>query len=70
MKAQGKSRRKSKPKRKPRADDALAALRGKIDAVDERIQALIAERARLAKEVGVLKGLTHTVEYYRPEREA
>jgi chorismate mutase/prephenate dehydratase len=79
MKAQGKSKRKSKPKRKPRAtaaradddgNDALAALRGKIDAVDERLQALIAERAGLAREVGVLKGLTQTVEYYRPEREA
>jgi len=74
MKAKG----KSKPKRKsrgpaPAADgggDALVALRGKIDAVDERIQQLIAERAGLAKEVGVLKGLTQTVEYYRPEREA
>src|SRR5262245_59379579 len=78
MKAQDKSKRKSKPKRKsggtaPRGDggnDALLALRGKIDAVDERIQALIAERAGLAREVGVLKGLTQTVEYYRPEREA
>jgi chorismate mutase/prephenate dehydratase len=77
MKAQGKSKkRKSKPKRDsrgaapPGGDDALAALRGKIDAVDERIQALIAERAGLAREVGVLKGLTQTVEYYRPEREA
>jgi chorismate mutase / prephenate dehydratase len=82
MKAQGKSKRKSKPKRKssgtaPRADagndagnDGLAGLRGKIDIVDERIQALIAERAGLAKEIGVLKGLTQTVEYYRPEREA
>src|SRR5690349_15022035 len=79
MKAQGKSNRKSKPKRKPRDaapassnsdDDALASLRGKIDAVDERIQALIAERAGLAREVGVLKGLKQTVEYYRPEREA
>jgi len=77
MKAQGKSNRKSKPKRKSRSEappsdgnDALAALRGKIDAVDERIQALIAERAGLAKEVGVLKGLKQTVEYYRPEREA
>jgi len=78
MKAQGKSKRKSKPKRNPRSetppsagdDDALAALRGKIDTVDERIQALIAERAGLAKEVGVLKGLKQTVEYYRPEREA
>ena len=78
MKAQGNSKPKSKPKRKPRGpaastdngDDVLAGLRGRIDAVDERIQALIAERAGLAKEVGVLKGLTQTVEYYRPEREA
>jgi chorismate mutase/prephenate dehydratase len=51
-------------------DDALVALRGKIDAVDERIQSLIAERARYAKEVGVAKGLKHTAEFYRPEREA
>ncbi len=75
-----KAKRKSKAKRTPRVDaaaaddngasDALAGLRDKIDAVDERIQALIAERAGLAKEVGVLKGLTQTAEYYRPEREA
>jgi chorismate mutase/prephenate dehydratase len=50
--------------------DALAALRGKIDTVDAEIQRLIAERAGYAKEIGVLKGLTHTVEFYRPEREA
>jgi chorismate mutase/prephenate dehydratase len=72
-----KRKRNSKPKSKPRgtappaADaDALGALRGKIDSVDEQIQRLIAQRAELAKEIGVLKGLTHTVEFYRPEREA
>jgi chorismate mutase/prephenate dehydratase len=68
-----KAKRNSKPKAKPRgADggDALGALRGKIDSVDEQIQRLIAQRAELAREVGVLKGLTQTVEYYRPEREA
>jgi len=73
MKAKGKSKPKRKARGAAQADtggDALAALRGKIDAVDERIQQLIAERAGLAKEVGVLKGLTQTVEYYRPEREA
>ena len=77
MKAQGKSKRKSKPKGKPRGtpprvdgNEPLAELRAKIDSVDERIQTLIAERAGLAREVGVLKGLTQTVEYYRPEREA
>jgi chorismate mutase / prephenate dehydratase len=76
MKAKPKG--KSKPKRKPSGrapsvdagNDPLAGLRGKIDAVDERIQALIAERAGLAREIGVVKGLTQTVEYYRPEREA
>jgi chorismate mutase/prephenate dehydratase len=49
---------------------ALLELRGKIDGVDEQIQRLIAERARYAKEIGILKGLTSTVEFYRPEREA
>ena len=63
-----KSKTKSQPKGK--GDDALAALRGKIDDVDERIQRLIAERAQVAKEIGVLKGLTSTAEFYRPEREA
>jgi chorismate mutase/prephenate dehydratase len=50
--------------------DVLAGLRGKIDSVDEQLQKLIAERAHYAKEIGVIKGLTSTVEYYRPEREA
>ena len=69
-----KIKRKGKAKAKGAAtaggDEALVALRGKIDAVDERIQGLIAERARYAKEVGVIKGLKHTAEFYRPEREA
>ena len=38
--------------------------------VDEQIQRLIAERAHYAKEIGVVKGLTSTAEFYRPEREA
>ena len=49
---------------------ALQALRGKIDELDEQIQTLIAERARCAKEIGAVKGLTSTAEFYRPEREA
>ena len=67
---------KSKRKRAAAADtlatgtDALTALRGRIDAVDAEIQRLIAERAQFAKEIGIVKGLTSTVEYYRPEREA
>jgi chorismate mutase/prephenate dehydratase len=48
----------------------LEELRERIDALDTQIQELIAERARCAKEVGVVKGLTSTAEFYRPEREA
>lgn len=67
--------RKTKGKAKDAATTAgdhgaLAVLRNKIDAVDERLQSLIAERARYAKEVGIVKGLTRTAEFYRPEREA
>jgi chorismate mutase/prephenate dehydratase len=48
----------------------LEELRERIDGLDAQIQELIAERARCAKEVGVVKGLTSTAEFYRPEREA
>ena len=73
-----KTRTKSKPQQKaaPQAEqvsvgrDAIGALRMKIDGVDEQIQRLIAERAHVAKEIGLIKGLTTTAEYYRPEREA
>jgi chorismate mutase/prephenate dehydratase len=71
------AKRTSKPKaRKPRkaaevgSNDALLTLRDKIDTVDGQIQKLIAERARYAKEIGVVKGITKTAEFYRPEREA
>jgi chorismate mutase/prephenate dehydratase len=73
-----KTRTKSKPQQKapPQAEkvsvgrDAIGALRMKIDGVDEQIQRLIAERAHVAKEIGLIKGLTTTAEFYRPEREA
>jgi chorismate mutase/prephenate dehydratase len=51
-------------------DPSLEDLRQRIDAVDARIQAMLSERARYAQEVGRLKGLTSTAEFYRPEREA
>jgi len=52
------------------ADD-LAAIRERINEVDEQIQSLINERARFAQQVGVAKGeLSSAVNYYRPEREA
>lgn len=49
----------------------LAAIRERINEVDEQIQSLINERARFAQQVGVAKGeLSSAVNYYRPEREA
>lgn len=49
----------------------LAGLRERIDGIDRSIQALIAERAQFAGQVGQAKGeLASAVDYYRPEREA
>jgi chorismate mutase/prephenate dehydratase len=49
----------------------LNEIRMRIDAVDEKIHALINERARLAQLVGISKTLDgRTVDFYRPEREA
>ena len=55
-----------------RGDDeqALERLRKRIDEIDASIQELIAERARCAKEIGIVKGLAKTADFYRPEREA
>ena len=51
--------------------DSLLALRERIDALDGRIQALIAERACCAQQVGALKQAAGaTGHFYRPEREA
>ena len=56
--------------KKPGSPD-LDEVRAQIDALDEQIQGLINERARLAFAVGESKGsLPHAVDYYRPEREA
>jgi len=49
----------------------LVALRAAIDAVDEQLHTLLNERARLAQRAGISKHQDgHTVDYYRPEREA
>ena len=49
----------------------LAEIREQINAIDERLQALISDRAKIAQQVGVAKGdLGSAVDYYRPEREA
>ncbi|WAT16057.1 prephenate dehydratase [Xanthomonas fragariae] len=53
------------------AAPVLADVRAKIDEIDRNIQALIAERANFAHQVGKAKGkLATAVDYYRPEREA
>lgn len=51
-------------------EESLEASRKEIDEIDAQIQALIAQRARCAREIGAAKGLTSTAEFYRPEREA
>jgi chorismate mutase / prephenate dehydratase len=49
----------------------LEEVRGKIDAIDEKIHGLINDRARLAQLVGISKTREgRTVDFYRPEREA
>lgn len=49
----------------------LPEIRKHINEIDERIQALINERATFAQKVGTAKGdVESAVDYYRPEREA
>jgi chorismate mutase/prephenate dehydratase len=49
----------------------LDEIRKEINAIDERLQTLINDRAKIAQQVGVAKGdLASAVDYYRPEREA
>jgi len=68
---QKKSAAKAPRKTAAKTDDgALEGLRGKIDTLDAQLEELISQRARYAKEIGVLKGVTSTAEFYRPEREA
>ena len=69
MAARGKSR---PPAGKPApVAPALAEVRARIDGIDAQIQALIAERAHFARQVGQAKGpLKAAIDYYRPEREA
>ena len=52
-------------------NDNLQALRDRIDALDEKIQALVSERAAYAQQVaGVKRASGEHNEYYRAEREA
>jgi chorismate mutase/prephenate dehydratase len=55
----------------PRANLSLESIRERIDAIDAELHTLINERARLAQQVGISKHAAgHTVDFYRPEREA
>jgi chorismate mutase/prephenate dehydratase len=50
---------------------ALSEVRQRIDSIDLQIQDLIADRAKMAQQVGKAKGpLKAAIDYYRPEREA
>ncbi len=52
-------------------EPALAGLRDRIDALDERILALLNERAQIAIEVGDVKRAADAApQFFRPEREA
>lgn len=72
--ARSKPRQDRKTAPAAKASDATAALgdlRGRIDAVDRELHALLNERARLARAVGVSKSKQgRLVDFYRPEREA
>ena len=66
-----KTKQPAKPKSQAAAAPDLAAIRARIDGIDQHIQSLIQERAEFARQVGVAKGpLKAAVDYYRPEREA
>ncbi|MCS6948692.1 MAG: chorismate mutase, partial [Steroidobacteraceae bacterium] len=59
----------ARPQRRP--VQRLEAIRERIDAIDVQLHRLINERARLARQVGISKHADgHTVDFYRPEREA
>ncbi len=51
--------------------DDLAALRGRIDTIDDKLLDLFSERARLAERVAAAKAaMGEAADVYRPEREA
>ncbi len=64
------SAREKDPQRSPAAPAArLRELRERIDALDEKIQELISQRARCAEEVAQAKERNGENNFYRPERE-
>jgi len=56
---------------KKSAKPDLAEIRRRINSIDEQLQSLINDRAKIAQQVGIAKGdHASAVDYYRPEREA
>jgi chorismate mutase/prephenate dehydratase len=67
-KSKGKQAKRGGSK-KPAVD--LAKIRTRIDEIDVALHSLLNERARFAQQVGISKHADgHTVDFYRPEREA
>lgn len=66
------ARKPPRPKKRSNAaKPRLESLRREIDRVDAALHALINERARLARAVGISKHADgHLVDFYQPEREA
>ena len=67
------TQRKSKSTTRKRAttQQDITRIRGRIDHVDRELHALLNERARLARAVGISKSRAgKLVDFYRPEREA
>jgi chorismate mutase / prephenate dehydratase len=48
----------------------LEKLRQRIDEIDDRLQSLVSDRVRLAKEIAAAKQVSGPADVYRPEREA
>jgi chorismate mutase/prephenate dehydratase len=70
-KATGKKRRAAPTQEAAAMRPALEHIRERIDQVDSALHGLINERAQLAQQVGLSKHAAgHTVDFYRPEREA
>jgi len=70
-KAPSRPRKTSKGPAEVPTKPGLESIRERIDGIDAQLHALINERARLAQQVGISKHASgHTVDFYRPEREA
>ncbi|MDH4133279.1 MAG: prephenate dehydratase [Gammaproteobacteria bacterium] len=59
----------SEPRKPSSTSDRLRNLRERIDRIDEKLQALISERAVCAQEIAKTKQQDGDVNFYKPERE-